>query len=71
MPKCPKCSKECEEGMVDYEFEGVILHNVKALRCPDCKELFTLEQHDAIRDRLRRVKIQAQKLFEYSPSTPS
>jgi hypothetical protein len=36
--------------------------NVKALRCPDCKEeLFTLEQYDAIHDRLLNV-IQPLKL---------
>ena len=53
---CPKCNKTCEEVTVDYEYQGIILRNVKALRCPDCKEeLFTLEQYDAIRDRLRSV----------------
>ena len=56
MSTCPKCSKECEEVTVDYEYEGIVLSNVKALRCPNCKEeLFTLEQYDAIKDRLRRV----------------
>jgi YgiT-type zinc finger domain-containing protein len=56
MSTCPKCSKEYEEVTVDYEYGGIVLRNVKALRCPDCKEeLFTLEQYDAIRDRLRCV----------------
>jgi len=56
MSTCPKCKKECEEVTVDYEYEGIVLRNVKALRCPDCKEeLFTLEQYDSIRDRLRSV----------------
>jgi hypothetical protein len=58
MSACPKC----EEVTVDYEYQGIILRNVKALRCPSCKEeLFTLEQYDAIRDRLRNV-IQPLKL---------
>ena len=56
MSTCHKCKKECEEVTIDYEYQGIILRNVKALRCPDCKEeLFTLEQYDAIRDRLRNV----------------
>jgi hypothetical protein len=56
MSICQKCNKKCEEVTVDYEYQGVILRNVKALRCPDCKEeLFTLEQYDAIRNRLRSV----------------
>ncbi len=47
---------------MDYEYQGIILRNVKALRCPDCKEeLFTLEQYEAIRNRLRNV-IQPLKL---------
>ncbi len=47
---------------MDYEYQGMILRNVKALRCPDCKEeLFTLEQYEAIRNRLRNV-IQPLKL---------
>ena len=62
MTICPKCNKRCEEVTIDYEFQGVILCNVKALRCPDCKEeLFTLEQYDAIRNRLSNV-IQPLKL---------
>jgi uncharacterized protein with PIN domain len=64
MSTCPKCKKECEEVTVDHECEGTVLRNVKALRCPDCKEeLFTLEQYDAIRDRLRHV-LQPLKLGE-------
>ena len=56
MSVCPKCEKKCEEVTVDYEYQGVILLNVKALRCPDCKEeLFTLGQFDVIHDRLRDV----------------
>jgi len=62
MSTCPKCNKKCEEVTIVYEYQGIILRNVKALRCSDCKEeLFTLEQYDAIRDRLRNV-IQPLKL---------
>jgi|WetSurMetagenome_2_1015567.scaffolds.fasta_scaffold24041_3 hypothetical protein len=62
MSTCPKCKKKCEEVTVDYEYRGIVLRNVKALRCPDCKEeLFTLEQYDAIHERLRNV-IQPLKL---------
>jgi YgiT-type zinc finger domain-containing protein len=56
MPKCPKCAKEYVEVEVDFEYGEVILRNVKALRCPTCKEeLFTPEQYGAIRERLRSV----------------
>jgi YgiT-type zinc finger domain-containing protein len=59
---CLKCRKKCEEVTIDYEYHGIILRNVKALRCPECKEeVFTLEQYDAIRYRLRNV-IQPLKL---------
>src|SRR3990170_7299018 len=56
MTTCPKCSSEYEEVTVDYEYGGIVIRNVKALRCPSCKqELFTPEQYDAIHDRLRCV----------------
>ena len=62
MSVCPKYNKECQEVTVDYEYQGVVLRDVKALRCLGCKEeLFTLEQYDAIRDRLRNI-IQPLKL---------
>jgi len=62
MSICPKCNKECEEVTIDYEYQGVIIRNVKALRCPNCKEeVFTLEQYDTIRERLRNI-IQPLKL---------
>jgi hypothetical protein len=33
--------------------DGVILHNVKALKCPVCEEeMFTPEQFEAIRKRI-------------------
>lgn len=62
MSICPKCNKQCEEVTIDYEYQGVVLRNAKALRCPNCKEeVFTLEQYDAIRERLRNI-IQPLKL---------
>ena len=43
---------EFVEVEFDLEFDGVILHNVKALRCPTChEEVFTPEQVEAIRKR--------------------
>jgi hypothetical protein len=49
---CPSCCIEFVEVEFDLEFEGVVLHNVKALRCPGCKEeVFTQEQVEAIRKR--------------------
>jgi len=62
MSICPKCNKECEEVTIDYEYQGVLIRNVKALRCPNCKEeVFNLEQYDTIRERLRNI-IQPLKL---------
>jgi len=51
---------KCPEHHVDYkvvkttcEQHGVILKDVKALRCPvDGEELFTVEQAEAIRQRI-------------------
>lgn len=56
MSSCPKCNTKYEEVEVDFEYGDIILRNVKALRCPKCKEeLFTPEQYRAIRERLRSV----------------
>lgn len=50
---CPTCCVEYVEVKFDFEVDGVILHNVKALRCPACKEeAFTPEQVEAIRKRI-------------------
>lgn len=50
---CPTCCVEYDEIEFDFEFNGVILHNVKALKCPLChKELFTPEQYETILKRL-------------------
>jgi len=50
---CPVCCVEYVEIEIDFEVDGVILHNVKALQCPACKEeVFTPEQVEAIRKRI-------------------
>ncbi|HEX7481914.1 MAG TPA: hypothetical protein VF350_00410 [Candidatus Bathyarchaeia archaeon] len=47
---CPSCCIEFAEVEFDLEFDGVVLHNVKALRCPACQEeVFTPEQVKEIR----------------------
>jgi hypothetical protein len=49
---CPLCCIEFVEVEFDLEFDGVILYNVKALRCPRChEEVFTPEQVEEIRKR--------------------
>ena len=50
---CPVCCVEFVEVEFDFEVDGVVLRNVKALRCPACKEeRFTLEQYEAIKKRI-------------------
>jgi len=47
---CPICCIEYMKVEFDFEIEGVVLHNVKALRCPCCDdEVFTEGQMDVIR----------------------
>jgi hypothetical protein len=51
--KCPEHNVGYETVKTSYEQYGVILKDVKALRCPvDGEELFTLEQAEAIRKRI-------------------
>jgi hypothetical protein len=51
--KCPEHGVDYETVKTSYEQFGVILKDVKALRCPvDGEELFTLEQAEAIRRRI-------------------
>lgn len=53
MPKCPRCDTDYVEVEVDFEYGNIILRNVKALRCPKCRqELFTPEQYRDIRERI-------------------
>jgi YgiT-type zinc finger domain-containing protein len=50
---CPVCCVEYVEIEIDFEVEGVILRNVKALRCPACEEeAFTPEQFEAIKQKI-------------------
>ena len=50
---CPVCCVEYVEVEFDFEVDGIVLHNVKALRCPACEqEQFTPEQVEAIRKRI-------------------
>ncbi len=51
--KCPEHGVAYQTVKTTYEQYGVILKDVKALRCPvDGEELFTLEQAEAIRQRV-------------------
>ena len=46
---CPHCCVEYDNIEIDLVFEGVILHNVKALRCPVClQEQLTPERYAEI-----------------------
>jgi hypothetical protein len=50
---CPVCCVEYVEVEFDFEVDGVVLRNVKALRCPGCmEECFTPEQVAAITNRV-------------------
>jgi len=54
---CPSCCVEYTEVEFDFEVDGIVLHKVKALRCPRCsEELFTPKQSDAITDRINQTK---------------
>lgn len=51
---CPLCCVEYVKVEFDFEVDGVILHNVKALKCPVCHdERFTPEQFKEIEKRLQ------------------
>jgi hypothetical protein len=50
---CPTCCIEYVEIEFDMEVEGIILHKIKALRCPECEEeLFTPQQYAIIKKRI-------------------
>ena len=54
--KCPEHRVKYRVVKTMYEQHGVILKDVKALRCPvDGEELFTVEQAEAIRQRIASV----------------
>jgi len=51
--RCPEHNVEYQTVKTTYEQHGIILKEVKALRCPvDGEELFTVEQAEAIRQRI-------------------
>ncbi|MGA2682642.1 MAG: hypothetical protein ABSF44_12675 [Candidatus Bathyarchaeia archaeon] len=53
---CPICCVEYVEVEFDFEADGVVLHKVKALRCPACQEeRFTAEQVAAIAKRISEM----------------
>jgi hypothetical protein len=50
---CPTCCVEYVEVEFDFEVDGTILSNVKALRCPACEEeVFTPQQVEEIMKRI-------------------
>ena len=50
---CPSCCIEYVQVEFDLEIDGAILHNVKALKCPECEEeLFTLQQQEVIKKKI-------------------
>lgn len=55
--KCRLCKKgKYREVTVDLPYKGILIPSVKALQCNNCKEiLFTLQHHEAIRQRIRAV----------------
>jgi hypothetical protein len=56
---CPVCCVELLKVEVDFDVNGVVLRDVKVLRCPVCQdEQFSPEQLDAVEVRLRHKKKQ-------------
>lgn len=54
--KCPEHHVNYRVVKISYEQHGVILKDVNALRCPvNGEELFTVEQAEAIRQRIASV----------------
>ena len=50
---CPFCCVEYVEVEFDFEVDGIILHNVKALKCPSCQEeALTPEQQEEIMKKI-------------------
>ncbi len=47
---------EYVEVEVDFDFEGIVLHDVKVLRCPVCQdEQITPGQLEAVKKKLRHL----------------
>ena len=50
---CPTCCLEYVEVVFDCEVEGVVLRDVKALRCPSCmEEVFSPKQQEEVKKKL-------------------
>jgi hypothetical protein len=50
---CPNCCVEYVEVQFDFEVDGVVLHDVKALRCPRCEEeVFSPQQQEEVQKRI-------------------
>jgi hypothetical protein len=51
---CPVCCVPYIETEVDFEIDGIILHNIKVLQCPICQdEQFTPDQQQEIEKKLQ------------------
>jgi hypothetical protein len=49
---CPNCFIEYIEVTFDCEVDGVVLHDVKALKCPRCQEeVFSPQQQEEVQKR--------------------
>lgn len=49
---CPNCFIEYIEVVFDCEVDGVVLHDIKALKCPRCQEeVFSPQQQEEIQKR--------------------
>ncbi|MDR0373515.1 MAG: YgiT-type zinc finger protein [Nitrososphaerota archaeon] len=46
---CPICCIEYAEVTFDFEINGIVLHDVDALKCPKCgEEIFSPQQQEKI-----------------------
>ena len=53
MERCVNDDAELREVEIDYEYRGVIIRGVRALRCPMCgEEIITLEEYGKLKKRI-------------------
>lgn len=60
MIRCTKCKEPAKKVVLDdYEHEeGLVLHNVKAMECPKCKEfVFTEEQMEEVEKKTKALAV--------------
>ena len=56
MERCVNDDAELREVEIDYEYKGVIVRGVKAMRCPVCgEETITLEEYGKLKKRIEAV----------------